>query len=359
MKKNHKKIVTIVVITVVLLSLGYLFSMSGHGMDHSAVNEDLMKLPLKTPEDRKPLEFVMKDGIKQFELTVEDIRWEYKKGEFVHAWAYNGQIPGPEIRVEEGEKIRILVKNNIDYEEGTTIHWHGIRLPENDMDGVPGLDQYPIKPGETFVYEYTAKNAGTHFYHSHGSSHLDVAMQDDMGLTGPLTVLPKNKMDIRHPFKYDREYIYMLDEWSVAADGENNAVHMLSEDGEHVHGAEGGHEYNVFTMNGRAFPDTEPLMVKEGERILVRLINSGSKEIHPMHTHGHAFKVIAMDGNIVPRAAQLTMDVITLHPGERRDIVIVADNPGVWLFHCHDTHHAAGGMVMPFFYEGYEPCCMD
>ena len=132
----------------------------------------------------------------------------------------------------------------------------------------------------------------------------------------------------------------------------------ISSTGEHVHGSGTGHDFNVFTINGRAFPDTETLLVKEGERVLVRLINSGSAEIHPIHSHGHAFKLIAIDGNIVPEVAQQVMDVISLHPGERRDIEIIADNPGVWLFHCHNEHHASGGMIMKFFYEGYEPCCM-
>jgi manganese oxidase len=363
LKKSYSDFTVIVLVTIVILFSIHFFTLQDavshneHGF--SMQMADLTKFPLQTPADRKPLNYVEKDGYKWFKLSVSEIRWEYMEGKFVHAWAYNGQIPGPEIRVNEGDKIAIIVENNLDYEKGTTIHWHGIRLPENKADGIPGLTQYPIKPGEKFVYKYTAKNAGTHFYHTHGSSYKDVAMQDDMGLTGPLIVLPKNKSDIRHPANYDREYIFMLDEWAVGEQGENQAVHMISDSGEHVHGEGSGHDYNVFTINGRAFPNTEPLFVKEGERVLVRLINSGSKAIHPMHTHGHAFKVIAIDGNIVPEAAQQTMDVITVHPGERRDIEIIADNPGVWLFHCHDTHHASGGMIMPFFYEGYEPCCTD
>jgi manganese oxidase len=370
-KAGSRRIIHVILTTVAIFIIGYLVTLpnsSKEMMDHSATSEHddhtsmnqadmelLMKLPLLGPDDRVSLHSVEKDGFKEFHLSVDEIRWEYSKGKFVHAWAYNGQIPGPEIRVNEGDKIRIIVENNLPYKKGTTIHWHGIRLPENNADGVPGLTQQPIKPGETFSYEYTAKNAGTHFYHSHGSSSKDVAMQDDMGLTGPLIVLPKDITDIRHPSNYDREYVFMLDEWAIDEKGENQAVHMVSEGGEHVHGEGTGHDYNVFTINGRAFPDTETLSVKEGERVLVRLINSGSKAIHPMHTHGHAFKVIAIDGNIVPGPVQQTMDVITVHPGERRDIEIIADNPGVWLFHCHDTHHAAGGMIMPFFYEGYEP----
>ena len=359
--KSGIVIIIIILMFICLLLMKILFIKDVSSVEENNQDSELlMQLPAITPEDRKILEYVENDGFKEFYMTVDEIRWEYSKNKFVHAWAYNGQIPGPEIRVNEGDKLRIIVKNNLPYGKGTTIHWHGIRLTENEADGVPGLQQYPIKPGETFIYEYTAKNAGTHFYHTHGSSDQDVAMQADMGLTGPLIVLPNDENDIRHPAGYDREYVFMLDEWEInMASGENQAFNMISSTGEHVHGQGTGHNFNVFTINGRAFPDTETLLVKEGERVLIRLINSGSAEIHPMHTHGHAFKLIAIDGNLVPEVAQQMMDVISLHPGERRDIELIADNPGVWLFHCHNEHHASGGMIMGFFYEGYEPCCMD
>lgn len=316
---------------------------------HSAqVKVDLGKLPLRTPQDKtERLGFVAKEGIKEFQLTLDEIRWEYTKGKFVHAWTYNGQVPGPEFRVTEGDKVRVIVKNNLPV--STSIHWHGIHV-ENKADGVPGLTQYPIKPGETFTYEFTAKNAGTHFYHTHGSSHVDAALQFDMGLSGAFIIEPKNLA------KYDREYVYMLDEWEINPDGSNGALTHVGEQGEHVHEQ---HNYNIFTINGRVFPDTEPLMVKEGERILIRLINAGTQEIHPMHTHGHSFKVVAIDGNPVPAAAQQLRDNLPVLPGERYDIELIADNPGVWLFHCHHVHHASAGMVLPFFYEGYKPCCLE
>lgn len=313
------------------------------------VKADLEKLPLRTPQDRtERLGFVTKDGVKEFQLPLDEIRWEYAKGKFVHAWAYNGQVPGPEIRVTEGDKVRVVVKNNLPV--STSIHWHGVHV-ENKADGVPGLTQYPIKPGETFTYEFTAKNAGTHFYHTHGSSHVDTALQFDMGLTGAFIIEPKN------PAKYDREYVYMLDEWEINPDGSNGALgHAKEEEGEHVHQTP---NYNIFTINGRIFPDTEALMVKEGERILIRLINAGTQEIHPMHTHGHSFKVVAIDGNPVPKLAQQMRDNLPVLPGERYDIELIADNPGVWLFHCHHVHHASAGMILPLLYEEYKPCCLE
>ena len=346
--KDFKIFIVIIIALAVVVGVVAISRNQTSENNHTALHPvaDIQKLPLKTPSTKTNLVPTVKDGIKEFQLTLDEIRWEYAKGKFVHAWAYNGQVPGPEIRVIEGDKMRVIVKNNLPVP--TSIHWHGVHV-ENRADGIPGLTQYPIKPGETFTYEFTAKNAGTHFYHTHGSSHVDVALQFDMGLSGPFVVESKNTK------KYDREYVYMLDEWEINPDGSNGALAAVGEHGEHIH----KHDYNIFTINGRIFPDTDPLMVKEGERILIRLINAGTQEIHPMHTHGHSFKVVAIDGNPVPLSAQQVRDNLPILPGERYDIELVADNPGVWLFHCHHVHHAAAGMIIPFFYEGYKPCCLE
>lgn len=347
--RDIKIFIGLIIILAVIVGIVTVFQKQAPKEDQhishlSAAN--IEKLPLKTPSTKTALVPTTKNGVKEFQLTLDEIRWEYAKGKFVHAWAYNGQVPGPEIRVTEGDKIRVIVKNNLPV--STSIHWHGVHV-ENKADGVPGLTQYPIKPGETFTYEFTAKNAGTHFYHTHGSSHVDAALQFDMGLAGPFIIDPKN------PTKYDREYVYVLDEWEINTDGTNGALTAVGERGEHIH----QHDYNVFTINGRVFPDTETLLVKEGDRVLIRLINAGTQEIHPMHTHGHSFKVVAIDGNPVPKLAQQIRDNLPVLPGERYDIELVADNPGVWLFHCHHVHHASAGMILPFFYEGYKPCCSE
>lgn len=338
---NKKTFFIVSILTSIFLIGAYFLT-----LPEKASVKNLLNLPLKTPEDRiERLSYVEKDGVKEFQISIDEIRWEYAKGKFAHAWAYNSQIPGPEIRVTEGDKIRIIVKNNLPV--ATSIHWHGVHV-ENKADGVPGLTQNAIKPKETFIYEFTAKNSGTHFYHTHGSSHKDAVVQLDMGLYGALIIEPKN------PAKYDREYVYMLDEWAIAPDGSNQILETL-EQGEHVHNTNKQINYNIFTINGRIFPDIEPLMVKEGEKILIRLINAGTQEIHPMHTHGHSFRVVAVDGNPIPKDAQLIRDNLPVLPGERYDIELVANNPGVWLFHCHHVHHASAGMVIPLFYEGYKP----
>ncbi len=351
-ENSFKTLIVITLVTLLFLFGTYFLIASKETVNnqHSAENkiskEHLLSLPLKTPKDRiERLNYVEKEGVKEFQLSTDEIRWEYAKGKFVHAWSYNSQISGPEIRVTEGDKIRIIVKNNLPV--ATSIHWHGVHV-ENKADGVPGLTQNAIKPKETFIYEFTAKNAGTHFYHAHGSSHTDAVVQMNMGLSGAFIIEPKN------PMKYDREYIYMLDEWAIASDSANQILETL-EQGEHIHNTNKQLNYNVFTINGRIFPDIEPLKVKEGEKILIRLINAGTQEIHPMHTHGHSFRVVAVDGNPIPKDAQLTRDNLPVLPGERYDIELVANNPGVWLFHCHHVHHASAGMIIPLFYEGYKP----
>lgn len=305
----------------------------------------LLKLPLRTPADRvDELSFVMKDGVKEFRLKAGEFRWEYAPDKWVHVWGYNGQIPGPAIRVDEGDRVRVIVENALP--DATTVHWHGVDV-NWQADGVPNITQKPIEPGETFVYEFTAKPGGTRWYHAHGKDHVTAAQQLDMGLSGAFIIEPKNPA-----YTYDREYTVILDEWEITPEGVNPSI-------AHVHGAGGMPgmspipDFNTFTFNGRIFPYTEVLKVKENEKVLIRLINAGTHAVHPMHLHGHNYQVIGRDGNPLP--ASLDRNVITLHPGETVELLVTTDNPGPWLFHCHDVHHAAAGMVTLFQYEGFEP----
>lgn len=306
------------------------------GMDGMAKHESIQneQSPLRNPENSvTPLNPTIKDGVKEFQLTAEPIRWEYSKGKNISAWGYNGQIPGPEIRVVEGDKVKIIFTNNLP--KATTIHWHGIDVPF-EQDGVPGVTQKAVLPGETFVYEFIANPAGTHMYHTHGSEAMaDEAEQLDMGLAGSFIIEPRNYVN-----KPDKEYTVILDEWNTAkmdrVSGDMSAMNM---------------DYDTFTINGRSFPDTTPLKVKKGERVRIRVINAGTSTIHPMHLHGHQFKIVATDGNPVPESAQLTRNTLPIHPGETYDIEFIANNPGTWLFHCHELHHADGGMIVPVVYE--------
>jgi manganese oxidase len=250
----------------------------------------------------------LENGVKIFEVTAKKIQWETAPGQMVEAWAYNGQVPGPQIRVREGDRVRLVVKNELS--ESTAVHFHGVELP-NDQDGVPFITQKPIKPGETFTYEFTAPNPGSHMYHSHHNS----ATQVGLGLLGAFIIEPKNPAPIE---KADIDYVLVLN------DG--------------MHG---------YTFNGKSFPATEPIVAKLGQKLRIRYMNEGMM-IHPMHLHGMHMTVIAKDGWLQP--APWKCDTLNIAPGERWDVIVNCNNPGTWAFHCHilphaESEHGMFGMV--------------
>ncbi len=284
---------------------------------------------------------------KEFTLTAKEVPLTLASGTVVKAWAYNGEVPGPEIRVREGDRVRVMFKNELPI--ASSIHWHGVHVPWT-MDGPPGVNQRAVKPGETFVYEFVARPRGTRFYHSHGSGERDEALQMDMGLYGAFIIEGQNGT------KQAREHALILSErlstlmpWE-ATSGPPPAA------GAHgtppVGAGHGAGTPDTFFMNGRSWPEAQPLRVKKGDRVRLRLINAGSTSTHPMHLHGHSFRIVAIDGNALP--APIMRDVVSVSPGERYDIEFVANNPGVWLFHCHELHHMDAGMAMLIQYEGYD-----
>ena len=240
----------------------------------------------------------MENGVKCFDLTCKKVQWETEPGKKVEAWSYNGQIPGPEIRVREGDRVRVTVKNDLD--ESTSVHFHGLIVPI-EMDGVPFITQPPIKPGATFVYEFTVRNSGSHMYHSHHNS----AHQVGMGLLGAFIVEPKNSA--REP-KVDVDYVMILNDGQLG-----------------------------YTINGKGFPATEPIVAKQGQKVRVRFMNEGMM-IHPMHLHGMPMTVITKDGWEQP--APWKCDTLNIGPGERFDVIIDATEKGTWAFHCHILPHA-------------------
>jgi FtsP/CotA-like multicopper oxidase with cupredoxin domain len=253
-------------------------------------------------------------GVKVFELTASKIQWEVEKGRKVEAWAYNGMIPGPQIRVRQGDRVRVTLKNELD--ESTSIHFHGIELP-NDQDGVPFITQPPIKPGTSFTYEFVVPNSGSNMYHSHHNS----AKQVGLGLLGAFIVEPRQPRAIE---RADVDYV------------------MILNDG--VHG---------YTFNGKSFPATEPLKAKRGQTVRIRFMNEGMM-IHPMHLHGMHMTVIAKDG--WPQPAPWKCDTLNVAPGERWDVIVKCTNPGVWAFHCHilphaESEHGMFGMVTALIVE--------
>jgi FtsP/CotA-like multicopper oxidase with cupredoxin domain len=278
--------------------------------------------------------------LREFTLTASEIDWDLQPGTTVRAWAFNGQVPGPEIRVREGDHVRITLINHLPVP--TTIHWHGVHVTPA-MDGPAGLNQAPVEPGQSFVYDFVATPGGTRWYHSH----TDVATQVMLGLYGALIIEP------RHAPRYDRDDTIVLSEWD--AELTPAVAQGLAPRGprdQTLRGGEFGTDY--FLFNGKMHEAIPPIVVKEGDQVLIRLINAGTLA-HPFHIHGHSFKIVATDGNPVPEAAQITKDTVFIAPGERYDIAFEANNPGVWMVHCHIENHAANGMMTVIQYEGAKP----
>jgi manganese oxidase len=278
--------------------------------DMDAMHEAGVKaFPAKTEgKGNQLLEPRIENGVKIYDIVVRKIQWEVEVGKKVEAWAYNGQVPGPQIRVKEGDRVRMIVKNEL--AESTSVHFHGVEVP-NAMDGVPFITQPPIKPGQTFTYEFTAPNPGSHMYHSHHNA----AKQVGMGLLGAFIIEPKSKRAIEN---VDIDYV------------------MVINDG-----------YHGYTLNGKGFPATEPIVAKLGDKVRIRFMNEGMI-IHPMHLHGMHMTVIDKDGWPLP--APYRCDTLNVAPGERWDVVVNCTNPGVWAFHCHilphaESEHGMFGMV--------------
>jgi FtsP/CotA-like multicopper oxidase with cupredoxin domain/plastocyanin len=279
---------------------------------------------------------------REIELTAAPHRWEIQPGLVVDGWAYNGRVPGPELRVREGDPVRIVLRNRLP--APTTIHWHGIDVPL-EMDGVPGVSQEPVPPGGDFTYEFVATNPGTRMYHSH----VDTNGQLEVGLYGALLVEPREP----EPVAYDREFTYILDEKALDFTPDVALGRAEVRNREGGNGRGGAFDFDLFLINGKAGDAIPPLRIAPGERIRLRLINLGSLP-HSMHLHGHSFTLVASDGNPVPAAARLLKDTVLLGPGERYDLEIAGTNPGVWMFHCHMPNHGENGMMTALVYDGFE-----
>lgn len=277
---------------------------------------------LDTRGDRV-LEPRIEDGVKVFDLETSVIRWSILPGVSVDAYAFNGQVPGPRLHIRQGDRVRIKLTNRLP--ESTTIHWHGMILP-NEMDGPAEITQAPVAPGESYVYEFTAGQSGTYFYHSH--DHVD--RQQSLGLYGALIVDPANPDD--EP-KADYDYVVQLQEWLMREGLTYPAMPM-----------DGG-QPNYFTINGRSYPETDTIKMKVGETLKVRFIGTNNGFIHPMHIHGGPFEVVARDGETLQPSARFFADTINVGPGQRYDVIWTAQRPGKWLIHCHIGHHTTNNNV--------------
>ena len=261
----------------------------------------------------------MKDGWKEFHLVAEPVRRELAPGMTANLWGYNGQSPGPTIECVEGDRVRIFVTNRLP--EHTTVHWHGILLP-NGMDGVGGLTQPHIPPGKTFVYEFQMTKSGTFMYHPHADEMVQMAM----GMMGSLIVHPRDPKFM----PVDRDFAFVMASYEIAPGAATPKVAEML-------------EFNLWTWNSRVFPGIDHLPVRLGDRVRIRIANLTMTN-HPIHIHGHDFAVALTDGGWVPKSARWPETTTDVPVGAIRAVEFVADNPGDWAFHCHKSHHVMNAM---------------
>lgn len=264
------------------------------------------------------LPYRMNDGVKEFHLVAEEIEHEFAPGSRAVCWGYNGTTPGPTIEVVEGDRIRLFVTNRLP--EHTTMHWHGLLLPSG-MDGVGGLTQPHIQPGETFLYEFTVRQHGTHMYHPHADEMVQMAM----GMMGLFVIHPRAGESVR----VDRDYALLLHNWALHPGTARPDPSVMQ-------------DFDLWTFNSKVFPAIDPMVARSGERVRVRVGNL-SMWNHPIHMHGVQFDVTGGDGGRWPRNQWRKEVTEIVGVGQARDLEFVAV-PGDWAFHCHMAHHTMGPM---------------
>ncbi len=270
--------------------------------------------PVITP-DGATLPFRLVAGVKVFHLIAEPVKHEFAPGLVAECYGYNGRTHGPTIEAVEGDRVRIYVTNKLD--TSTTVHWHGLYLPSG-MDGVGGLSQRSIEPGETFKYEFTLEQHGTCMYHSHHDEMAQMAL----GLMGMFVIHPRVAQE---PLP-DRDFAFLLSEWSITPGTARPDPNEMT-------------DFNVLTLNAKVFPATAPLLVKTGDRVRLRFGNLSAMDHHPMHLHGYSFQVTQTDGGVIPPTARWPETTVLVPVGSTRTCEFVADRPGDWAMHCHMTHH--------------------
>lgn len=274
--------------------------------------------------------------VRKFEMTIEEIELEVAPGLKVKAWGYNGQVPGPLFHVTEGDKVEVTVHNFTTLNH--TVHWHGMfQTGSWKSDGVPGVTQKAIEPGESFTYKFVADKVGTLWYHCHVNVAEHVGLR---GMWGPFIVEPKKPSALEK--RVTKDAILMFSGWNSEVAG--------------TYG-EGGHPgevINYFSINGKSFPTNQPLRVKKGDVLRLRLISASIPVA--FHLHGHDMLVTHKDGKPLPNPYEA--DVVPLSPGERYDVIVEMNNPGIWMTHDHIEHHTTnngkdhGGSMLVVEYEG-------
>ncbi|VAX42450.1 Multicopper oxidase [hydrothermal vent metagenome] len=279
--------------------------------------ENLEPVPMVTPDLAK-LPFKMVNGVKEFHLRPMPVQRELLPGQTFHFYGYNNSMPGPTIEVIQGDRVRIVVHNELP--EATTVHWHGLECP-CDMDGIPFVTQEMIAPGGTFVYEFTVHQAMSMAYHAH------VGMQEAAGSIGMFIAHPK--IALNPPV--DHDFGMLLQQFNIGPN--SNVVNTMAMD------------WNYLTLNGRCGPYTTPLLVRLGSRVRMRFFNFSTLHQHPLHFHGHTGWLTGTEGGRIPETAWTPLNTVRIGIGEIREVEFVANNPGDWVMHCHMFHHTANHMV--------------
>ncbi len=263
------------------------------------------------------LPYTMDNGVKVFRLTAQVVKQQIAPDKTIDAWGFNGSAPGPTIQVNQGDRVRVIFKNELP--EPSSIHWHGFE-DHIGYDGMPGISQEPVKPGEQFVYEFLIHQEGTYFYHSH------MAMQEMAGMLGAFVMHPKE------PYRphCDKDFALHFQGYAVLPSSTvPNTMNM---------------EFNWLVINGKAGPAVTPLIIRQGDRVRLRMINLGMNH-HPIHIHGHTFQVTGTEGGRIPETAWWPGNTVLVGVAQTRNVEFVANNPGDWMLHCHLPHHMMNQMA--------------
>jgi FtsP/CotA-like multicopper oxidase with cupredoxin domain len=292
-------------------------SAGGHGddTDWEALDEVMLESIRRFPAETEGVgnqllePTIAADGTKEFELTAAITPWEVEPGKVVDAWTYNGMVPGPMIKIDVGDKVRVHIQNDLPM--GTDIHWHGVHTP-NNMDGVAPITQDLIRSGQDFTYEFVAEDPAVGMYHAHHHGHVQIP-------NGMFAVMLIGEMPL--PRGQTISGTTIPDDLEVAQE-----FPMVLNDA----GVIG------FSLNGKSFPATAPIVVTEGDWILAHYYNEGL-QIHPMHQHQFPQLIVAKDG--IPLDNPYWADTVNVAPGERYSVLMQADTAGVWVWHCHILTH--------------------
>lgn len=263
------------------------------------------------------LPFEMDGRVKVFRLTAHVFKRQIAPNKTIDVWGFNGSAPGPTIQVTQGDKVRVIFKNELP--EASSLHWHGFE-DQIGEDGMPGISQEPVRPGESFTYHFTIKQEGTYFYHSH------MAMQELTGMLGAVIMHPA----VPYRPHCEKDFLLHLQEYAVLPNATTPNTMMM--------------EFNWLLLNGKAGPAATPLIVRQGDRVRIRFVNLGMDH-HPMHMHGHTFYVTGTEGGRIPESAWWPGNTVLVGVAQARAVEFVADNPGDWMLHCHLPHHMMNQMA--------------